>query len=53
MIGFLILCGFFITGYIRVEDKSGEMTKTITKIETKLDDLLLRVPPVISPVPNR
>jgi hypothetical protein len=45
VIGFLILCGFFIAGYNRMEDKESILSTTMTKIETKVDQLLQRPPP--------
>jgi hypothetical protein len=43
--GFLILAGLFIYGYNRLEDRAVEGMKGVTKIDTKLEDLLQRLPP--------
>lgn len=51
--GFLILAGLFIYGYDRLDDRIADIIKTTTKIDTKLDDLLLRIPPVPSLAPRR
>ena|SRR5258708_4520650 len=41
--GFLILAGLFIYGYNRVADKIEGMTAAVTKADTKIDDILLRL----------
>jgi hypothetical protein len=53
--GFLILAGMFITGYlrledkiIRLEDKIGNLTSNSIRVDTKLEDLLQRIPPIQS-----
>jgi len=51
--GFVFLCGLFIAGYLRLDDKVDRLTQTSIKIETKLEDLLLRIPPAITPPPKR
>jgi hypothetical protein len=57
--GFLVLAGMLITGYFRMDDRTTKLedrlnTRGISnaKIETKLDDLLQRIPPAVTPVPR-
>lgn len=61
--GFLLLAGMLIFGYFRLDDKLDTKTKelvdktdamelTTTKIDTKLDDLLQRIPPVQNQLPG-
>jgi hypothetical protein len=52
-VGFLALGGMFIAGYLRLEDRIDPVTISTTRIETKLDDLLARIPPAVTPVPKR
>ena len=62
--GFVLLAGMLIFGYLRIDDKltsldsktSGKvdgLTVTSTRIETKLEDLLQRIPPVQAAPPRR
>lgn len=46
--GFLLLAGMFIFGYLKIADKIDAQTISNAKIETKLDDLVARIPPVQS-----
>ena len=48
--GFLILAGLFMYGYNRLDDRIVDLTKATTRIDTKLDDLLLHIP---SALPKR
>lgn len=61
--GFLLLAGMLIFGYFRLDDKVFTNTKevgdkvdalvvTTTKIDTKLEDLLQRIPPLQNQLPN-
>jgi hypothetical protein len=61
--GFILLAGMLIFGYFRLDDKiEGKMKDidnrvdtmviTTTKIDTKLDDLLQRIPPTQTPIPG-
>lgn len=52
-LGFVALATMFIVGYMRLEDRLDPLSISNTKIETKLDDLLARIPPAITPVPKR
>ncbi len=47
----VLLVSALIYGYFRLEDRQVSMDTTLTRIETRLDDLLQRVPPspLISP----
>lgn len=47
--GFIILGGMLIYGYFRLEDQITALDRTLIKVETKLDDLLQRIPPVPTP----
>jgi hypothetical protein len=56
--GFVALVAVFGWGYSRLDDRftraderRESMEKTLTRIETKLEDLLQRIPPVQTPVP--
>lgn len=58
--GFVLLSTMLILGYFRLEDKIGGVSNTvrdvstsITRIETKLDDLIERIPPIPSPPPRK
>jgi hypothetical protein len=62
--GFVLLAGLAIAVYLksdehisnmvtRLEDHVGTVEKSLVKVETKLDDLLERIPPVPSAVPRR
>lgn len=57
--GFLILAGMLIAGYFRIddrvtklEDRVNGLSTTLVRIDTKLEDLLARIPPVPTPVPQ-
>ena len=51
--GFILLATMFIVGYMRLEDRIDPLSISNTKIETKLDDLLARIPPAVTPAPKR
>jgi hypothetical protein len=58
--GFLLLAGMLIFGYFRLDDHYTKLDDKInsvvisnTRVDTKLDDLLQRIPPIVVPVPNR
>lgn len=59
---FLVLAGMVVTGYFKLDDRialtTGKaddrittLTTTSTRIDTKLEDLLQRIPPAVTPVP--
>jgi hypothetical protein len=60
--GFVILAGMLIFGYFRLDDKIEAISTRLdgrleiltidaTRIDTKLEDLLARIPPAQTPVP--
>jgi hypothetical protein len=51
--GFLVLGGMLIAGYFKLEDRLSDLSTASTRVETKLDDLLARIPPVQTPVPAK
>ena len=58
--GFLVLGGMLIFGYFRLDDritksddKINTLTNAVTRINTQLEDLLERIPPVQTPVPTK
>jgi hypothetical protein len=46
---FLLLTGMMTTVYFRVDDHIRQLSTAITRVETKLDDLIQRIPPVPTP----
>lgn len=58
--GFLLLAGMLIFGYFRLDDritksddKINSLTNQVTRTNTQLEDLLERIPPVQTPVPQK
>jgi hypothetical protein len=51
--GFLILAGMFIAGYLKLDERVTAITNISIRVDTKLEDLLQRIPPLPSPVPRR
>jgi prefoldin subunit 5 len=56
----VVLAGVAITAYMRLEakierleDRIQALSTTSTRVDTKLEDLLQRIPPAITPVPKR
>jgi hypothetical protein len=52
----VIFMGALVTGYFRLEDRQASLENRLTKIETKLDDMLSRMPPALlvpAPPPRR
>ena len=49
----VLLGGMMIAAYFRVEDQIHQLSTATTRIETKFDDLLQRIPPVVAPAPRR
>jgi hypothetical protein len=49
--GFVLLAGMMIAAYFKIDDKISDISKASTRIETKLDDLVQRIPPVQAPAP--
>jgi hypothetical protein len=48
----VILGGMMVATYFKVENRLQELSTSATRTETKLDDLLQRIPPVSTPPPN-
>ena len=48
--GFLIFASAMIFAYFKIEEKTSALT---TRVETKLDDLVARLPPVVAPIPRK
>jgi len=54
LIAALVIIGTgMVSAYFRLEDKIAALSTASTRIETKLDDLLARIPPVQPPAPRR
>jgi hypothetical protein len=51
--GFLILASAMIFAYFKIEEKTSALTTVTTRVETKLDDLVARLPPVVAPIPRK
>jgi CHASE3 domain sensor protein len=51
--GFLVLGGMMIYAYFKIEERNSSLSTAVTRVETKLDDLIARVPPVQSPIPRK
>jgi hypothetical protein len=58
--GFVIIAGMLVFGYFRVddrviklEDRVNGLNTTLVRIETKLEDLLARMPPAQTAPPHR
>ena len=50
-IGALVVTAFalgtmMITAYFRLQDKMDDLSTKLTRVETRLDDLLQRIPPI-------
>jgi hypothetical protein len=51
--GFIALAGMFIVGYLKLDDRIRVLNNTSIRVDTKLEDLLQRIPPVPTPPPRR
>jgi hypothetical protein len=51
--GFVLLTGMMIAAYFRLDDRVNGISMALTRVETKLDDLLQRIPPVPTPAPRK
>ena len=52
--GFLMLSGMLIFGYFKLDDKIVSLSNTSIRVETKLEELLRRIPPTPTPAsPSR
>ena len=48
--GVILLGGMMIAAYFKIEDKIEVMSNASVRVETKLEDLLQRIPPVATPL---
>jgi hypothetical protein len=46
---FVLLAGMLIFGYFRLEDKISTLNASSIRVDTKLEDLLQRIPPIPTP----
>lgn len=51
--GFLILASMIITAYFKIDEKMNDLSKAGIQVETRLEDLLQRIPPVSTPAPKK
>lgn len=51
--GIVLLGGMMIAAYFRLEDKISDISTGLTRVETKLDDLTKRLPPILTPAPKK
>jgi len=51
--GFVLLATMLIVGYFKLEDRIQTLSNIIIRADTKLEDLLLRIPPIPTPPPRR
>jgi hypothetical protein len=47
--GFLLLAGMLVFGYFRLDERLVSATATLIRVDTKLEDLVRRIPPVPTP----
>ena len=51
--GFVLLAGIIIAGYFRLDDKLERLSNSSVRVDTKLEDLLQRIPAIPTPPPKR
>jgi hypothetical protein len=51
--GFILLAGMLITVYLLLDGRIEKLTISSVRSETKLEDLLQRVPPILPPPPKQ
>ena len=51
--GFLLLCGVMAAAYFRIDDRLRDLSLAATRVDTKLEDLLQRIPPMPAPIPKK
>jgi hypothetical protein len=51
--GIVLVVGMMSAVYFKIEDKIQTLSTTTTRIQTKPDDLIARVPPIQAPVPRK
>jgi len=49
----IILGGMMSAAYFKLEEKISNLSIASTRVETKLDDLIARIPPVPTPPPKK
>jgi hypothetical protein len=52
-LGFLLVAGMLIVGYFRLDDRLARLSESSIRTETKLEDLLQRIPAVPAPAQNK
>ena len=50
---FIVLGGMILTSYLRLEDKAEALVTSTQRVDTKLGDLLSRIPPAPTPPQRR
>jgi hypothetical protein len=50
---FAVIATAIVTSYFRLEDKIATLSTSNTRLETRLDDLIQRIPPIPTSVPRR
>jgi hypothetical protein len=51
--GIVFVVSAMVAAYLRLDDKLSSLSISNTRLETKLEDLLARIPPVPTPPPQR
>jgi len=51
--GVAIIFAGLTAAYFKIEDRLSSLSTASTRVETKLEDLLARIPPVPTPVPRK
>jgi hypothetical protein len=49
----VIIGGLMLTIYFKLEEKISSIAKSSTKVETRLEDLIARIPPAPTPIPKK
>jgi hypothetical protein len=47
--GIVLVVGMMVAAYFKLDDKISSVSTSNTRIETKLEDLLARIPPIAAP----
>lgn len=50
---FILLGGMMVAAYFKIEDRLLDLTRASARVDTKLEDLLQRIPPAPTPIPRR
>jgi hypothetical protein len=51
--GIVLVVTMMVAAYFKLEDKIQTLSTATTRVDTKLEDLLLRIPPVPTPAPRK